>query len=264
MEIGLEGAIGLAKLARANGAQTVSLCSTSWNLAGDCEKPAGCVATGSNPRGTASDWNAGKRYTARWEGDKVITASRPPPHTVHLQVRCRGCASCRRYRRRLWAARARQETRLAARTWFCTLTASPQAQFMYWMRACKELRRNGLEPERLTEAEQFSERCGIMGKELQKFVKRVRAETGAPLRALWVFESHASGLPHVHGLLHESSEVEPVRWALLNRQWTDGHSVFKLLTNDRESAYVTKYLSKDALCRIRASVKYGRWRHSIP
>lgn len=96
-----------------------------------------------------------------------------------------------------------------------------------------------------------------MGKELQKFAKRVRSETGAPLRMMWVFEAHQSGLPHVHGLLHETSYASPVRWEVLNRQWREGHSMFKLLTNPRESNYVTKYLSKEGLLRIRASARYG-------
>lgn len=260
-DIGLEGAVNLAAQARANGGKALSLCATEWHLAGDCEAARGAVVTGSNYRGTVTKFDGvdypggrGTRYTVR----SGLIAVRPPPHTLHLQVRCRRCAACRRYRKRLWSGRARLEASMASRTWFATLTASPERHYSYWCRACRELRRNGVEPEALSLEEKFKERCKQMGQELTKFVKRVREETGAPLRFLWVYEAHKSGLPHVHGLIHECDVNRPVKWRTLDRQWRDGHSQYKLLTSAAESKYATKYLAKDALLRIRASRQYGQ------
>lgn len=249
-EIGLEGANALAKRARDEGGKALTLCSTEWNVAGDCERPGGAVVTGSRYRGTY-DWpEAGCTVSGG------LVQRRPPPHTIHLTVRCRRCTRCRRLRRRIWSDRARRETGASVRTWFATLTASPEAQFHYMLRAGKRLRAQGIEFDALDVNEQFQERCNEMGVELQKFMKRLRKNTGASLRALWVFEAHKTGLPHIHGLIHEGTMVA-ARWADLDAQWKDGFSRFALLTDPAKSAYATKYLAKDALCRIRASRHYG-------
>lgn len=255
-EIGLEAARALAIQARANGGQALTLCRTAWDISGDCERPADVSCTGSHFRGRTVKPGYQVIEGPRGYNHPIITM-RGNPHEVFLQVRCGRCTKCLRLRRRTWSRRAQTEVARSARTWLCTLTANPERQHFYLCAASVRLRRGGTEWDALPPSEQFEERCKEMGRELTKFVKRVRKQTGAPLRTLWVFEHHRSGLPHVHGLVHECYENAPVRWQTLSAQWKEGFSRFRLLTNRGEATYACKYLSKDAQTRIRASLRYG-------
>lgn len=232
-----------------------SICQSSWDVSGDCERPVPVTVAGRPYRGAYR--LRGRSYQAVTKGVHVQTADGAAiPYWVDLQVRCGRCIACRRRRRRIWSLRARNECRAAYRTWFCTLTASPQARHLFNVRASRRLRNGGTDFWALSPTEQFSERAKEMGAELTKYVKRVRKKSGAEIRALWVTEEHKDGYPHIHGLIHECREDQPVRWSVLD-QWPHGHAVYRLLTDERGAAYVTKYVAKSALCRIRASVKYG-------
>lgn len=88
------------------------------------------------------------------------------------------------------------------------------------------------------------------------WLKRVRAESGAAFRYLMVTELHEDGMPHLHGLLHEG-QVQ-IRHRCLSRQWIYGYSNVKLVEEGEAAArYVTKYVSKSPVSRVRASVGYG-------
>lgn len=179
--------------------------------------------------------------------------------TAELSARCRKCTGCLAYRRVLWTARAMDEVAAANRTWFGTLTFSPESQFIIKCRAELAVQRRRREPfSSLRPSEQFVELCRYSNEEVTKFLKRVRKNSGVPLRYLLVSEAHKSGRPHHHVLLHEPGE--PVRKATLEAAWQKlGFSKFKLVDRDRGSAaYVCKYLSKDAQTRVRASQHYGR------
>lgn len=109
----------------------------------------------------------------------------------------------------------------------------------------------------LSEAEQFKAIAHQLHIEATKWLKRVRAMAGVPLRYLMVTEAHKSGDPHLHILLHEPGQ--PVTKRILETQWKLGFSHWRLVDRDKQAAvYACKYLSKSALTRVRASQRYGQ------
>lgn len=102
----------------------------------------------------------------------------------------------------------------------------------------------------------FLARSAELLREVQLYIKRLRKK--ARFRYLVVVEAHESGLPHVHFLLHETHDA-PVRHAALKAQWPHGFIDAKLVepSDTRAAAYVSKYLSKSVLARVRASERYG-------
>lgn len=178
------------------------------------------------------------------------------PLLVDMEVRCRECQNCLAARAAHWRLRARTETANAVRTWFGSLTLSPE-QHHNVLSACRAAAsRNGDDFDKFTPEEQFAARHKCISREISLYVKRVRKESGASLRLLCVAEAHKSGLPHYHMLIHESTAV-PVRHAVLGKQWRVGFSQWKLVTDLRAASYVTKYLSKSLMARVRASLDYG-------
>lgn len=175
-----------------------------------------------------------------------------------LTARCRKCEACLAHRRRLWTARAVDEIEAARRTWFGTLTVSPEQRFALTMRAEKARLRAGRETvSSLTAPEQFELLSSELGSEVTKWLKRVRDVAPGPLRYLLVMEAHKDGFPHAHILVHEVGE--PIAKRMLQAKWRFGFSHFKLVGDDPGAAtYVCKYLAKDALARVRASQHYGR------
>lgn len=110
----------------------------------------------------------------------------------------------------------------------------------------------------LTSEDAFEMQANEVAKEITLFLKRVRKQVGVgQLRYLLVREKHKSGLPHYHALIHESGET-PIRYKVLEDNWTLGFSKFKLLDDERTATYVTKYLGKSNDGRVRASLRYGR------
>lgn len=244
----------LARRSLEHGGRRTSALSTEWDVAGDCEHPVPFTLNGKVERDVHR--SRGDNYRRVRKGVYVYTNAPSSSYFLDMHVRCGRCAKCLRRRRRIWSARARAEVASAARTWFCTLTASPHARHLYELRAEARLRRGGTDFLALSAQERFAEWAKEMGRELTKYVKRVRKDSGAKLRCLWVFEEHKDGAPHIHGLVHEMHSGEPVRWRILN-QWPDGHAKFNLLTDPKQISYVTKYISKSARLRIRASLRYG-------
>lgn len=182
------------------------------------------------------------------------------PLPVEFEARCRKCDGCLAHRRRLWTARAVDEIGVSQRTWFGTLTVAPEQRLrMSWTAERKLLRRGGSGLSSLSGPDLYRCLAGELGSELTKYLKRLRKK--GPLRYFAVFEAHKDGFPHVHLLLHEQEYEHRKRD--LQDQWRIGFSHFKL--TDREPAaavYVAKYLSKDALTRVRASQSYGQ-KHKV-
>lgn len=175
-----------------------------------------------------------------------------------MLVRCRKCLKCLEHRSTVWAARACAELAVAQRTWFGTLTLSPEAQECAYWEARKRYRTGGSKDfDALPEAEQFAARHRVINDDLTRYLKRVRKESAASLRYLLVVEAHKTGLPHYHMLLHE--RLGQVRKRTLDSQWISGFTRWRLVEPGVTPAfYVSKYLAKSALARVRASRLYGR------
>lgn len=152
----------------------------------------------------------------------------------------------------MWAARARQRIASHSRTWMVTLTAAPDAHFRMLCQAEVAARRSGVNPSEWSEDEVFAARWREFGKEVTKWLKRIRS-SGSKLVYLQVVEAHASGLPHVHLLVHE---VNTVSYRALTSAWKLGFAHAKLVEGPQAALYVTKYLMKSALARVRASQDY--------
>lgn len=157
----------------------------------------------------------------------------------------------------MWTARAKRETGRAARTWFGTLTLSPDAHYANLCRARMKMSRQGLDYDLLPYGEQFVLLHNEAGREITLMLKRLRKATKSPFVYLCVAEAHKSGLPHYHLLVHERSHALPIRKAQLDAEWRIGFCKWRLVTDLRQATYLCKYLSKSTAARVRASVRYG-------
>lgn len=190
---------------------------------------------------------------------------------VDALVRCRNCDACAKHRRRLWTARAMDEIITHPRTWFVTLTFSPEWQAKVTMLAARKDRRF----DALTEAEQFSLRADVVAPEVTKWLKRLRAtaerraaaqDKALPkVRYLWVAEAHKSGLPHIHALVHEAIGGGSLLYRDVCETWGHGFAHAKLIDDPIKGArYVAKYINKAATTRMRASQRYGNYGSGDP
>lgn len=187
------------------------------------------------------------------------------PVDLVMTVPCRKCQSCLSFKAFDWSTRALHESVWAPRTWFVTLTARPAARFLYETRAENRLRRKGWALEEVSSEKWFRYLSQEMLKEVTKWTKRIREQMFRKLgvrksfRYLLVVEKHKDGFPHVHALLHEEVK-DSLTFRMLNAAWHDGFSKPKLiprLESDVAAKYVTKYLMKSPLARVRASWRYG-------
>ena len=276
----------LARHALGLGGVLVSPFVVRWNVAGQCDDPIGFEIEGTKSheyhvvrtdpwgdqalRRAVTPGGQGWRSWTTPEGETFETWERGDRMTVEMQVRCRKCGPCLRYRAWSWRTRAEAEIQQANRSWFFTLTLSPEEQLKAKYRAELQPHRkkivDGVEKKyvtvpwhELSETEQFKRLCDAIGPEVQLWLKRVRKQSGAKLRFLLVAEAHKSGLPHFHGLLHEVTGEQATK-RLLQGQWLLGFSQFKLVEDSPAAAYVCKYLSKSLAARVRASLRYGNIR----
>ena len=177
---------------------------------------------------------------------------------VDIITPCHKCEVCLKARQRLWTARALQEVKDSVRTWWGTLTLSPDTWMLALSRARAREAAQGVDYDLLPPDEKFRLWDAQVKPEITKFLKRVRAQSAAPLRYLLVTEAHESGVPHYHALVHECDPAKPVRKRVLDSQWTLGEiKQWRLVSDRRPAHYVCKYLSKDARTRILASQDYG-------
>ena len=233
-ETDFQSARVLARTALQNGAEAAPM-GVRWDISGKCDDPRRIEVAGI---GHVKDLDTPSfRRTF-----------------VDLDVRCRRCKPCLRHRSFVWSQRATAEINTATRTWFGTLTLSPEAHYQMLCHA----RARHVEFDALSDCAQFAMRHVAISAELTKWLKRVRKSSGANLRYCLVAERHKSGLPHYHVLIHETRVSKPVRYRDLSDTWHLGFTKFNLVKDTRAAQYVCKYLSKDASARVRASIAYGR------
>lgn len=177
----------------------------------------------------------------------------PVPFTI--AARCRRCENCRAHRQRLWAARAIDETKVASRTWFGTLTVNPHQRFKHLL-AADLLKPSGVSSAKWPDLK-FRILAANLGKEVTRMFKRLR-KGGGEFRYLLVTENHKDDFPHFHLLLHETGD--PITKRTLDANWPLGFCQWRLVDKADAKAvgYVCKYLSKDARTRVRASIRYGQ------
>lgn len=173
-----------------------------------------------------------------------------------LTVPCRECEACLKARAAHWRYRAVAEYRAAPRTWLVTLTLSPDQQFLCLTRALRNIDAQGVDVGSLSDRDLFDLRQRETGRLVTLYLKRLRKD-GCSIRYMLVCEAHKSGLPHYHLLVHELQGSLPVRHKQLKRHWTYGLSDARLVESVAGATYATKYLTKTALARVRASVGYG-------
>lgn len=259
-------------LAAATGAVRRSLTTFEWDISNACENPVR-FSLGGHPAQvfTRAVANLPVAHQARlapevdridlqsrhWVGDKGHNY----PVFVDMTVQCRRCPTCLQRRARLWAHKAQEEMARASRTWFATYTASPDQHYR-WRTVARMARLEASAPfDGETDAIEFRELVAAAGADLTRYWKRVRKQSGAPIRYFCVAEKHTeklSGLPHFHALIHEVDPARPIRKAVLKDQWTCGFSRFKLVEDRSMVWYLCKYLSKDMDARVRASLWYGK------
>lgn len=223
------------------GGQLASVARVTRDCAPRCENPQRVVTEG-------RPWAVGPTRRRAIGPGKVLI--------LDLTVPCRKCARCLEARAKEWTRRAIEETITRPRTWFGTLTLDPYHHAMS-MVAVKSRTPDWAA---LRPAAQFGLLVSETGKEITRWLKRVRKRSGARIRYLLVAEQHSerlAGLPHFHILIHEVDAGRPVRKEVLKSEWKLGFTRWKLA--DRWTArYVCKYLAKDASTRVRASKDYGR------
>lgn len=178
----------------------------------------------------------------------VDLQTRPPLQYFDAWVPCRKCPVCLRHRANLWRVRAAEEIRASSRTWFATFTVNPFNRVLVDIKRSKGAQ---------TPEEIFVSRHKILSRELTLYFKRIRKNTGVKLRFFLVAEMHKDGWPHYHALIHELGFNISKRQ--LEADWSLGFTSFKLVPPGYKNVegYLTKYIAKQALARIRASLRYG-------
>jgi hypothetical protein len=245
----------LAMRALANGGRQTKMTTVEWDLAPRCERPRHVEVIGRPPGPKKTSWQFGKLVTS--EGRDAYIRSGSLPIFVDLHVKCRGCSRCLKERSAMWKFRAQNEYRQASRTWFGTLTFQPSERYLIVTEARHAEAKQGIDFDTLPDQERFTALCKIAGMRLTRYMKRLRKSTGAPIRYLAVCERHKDGFPHIHMLLHEQDSMSPVRKRALDT-WPHGFTRWKLADTIETCGYVAKYLSKEKLARVRASLSYGK------
>ncbi|QIG67934.1 replication protein [Rhizobium phage RHph_Y67] len=252
----------LASKALQAGAAHPQPTSVQWNLDAWCEDPKTITVVG-------------RGYLKGFYQKKTVASVNPGHLSVELSgLPCRRCPKCLRIRALQWSERAMNEIASSQRTWWCTLTMNPHWQHRVFMEELAQKtavnpRRPGkggwLDSDFNDEAKEFLLRCQGGLKLCTKFWKNVRnpkkGEEPVRLKYLLVAERHVSGLPHYHALVHE--QAGSITYRRLSGRWLRyGFFHGKLvgmddLSPEKAASYLTKYVAKDMLCRVRASERYG-------
>lgn len=242
--------VNLVTRALASNGIRVSTGTIEWPIHGDCHNP----------------WRTSVYGRPKVEGQRevVVTRSSKIPLEVIITTRCRKCEPCKKARAAEWRYRVLAETRSAARTWFGTLTMDPQYQYKMLVEARKYARERSVPWGDLSYDEQFKRVADASLKEVTRYVKRIRKNSGVPLRVFTVTEKHKSGKPHFHMLVHETA-LYPVTHRILSSAWTVGFEKWRLVPFDspKDATYLCKYLTKSNETRIRASFQYGRQQDGV-
>lgn len=215
-----------------------------WDIQGNCINP------------FVTEWYARNDLTL----DRMKDIKRHTRRRLDLRIRtrCRACQNCRNQRRNLWYARARSEIIASPRSWFGTLTIAPEHQDHFELLAKKASKSKSVDWYTLSSRRQFQKIYEQISPEITRYLKRVRKKTKGKLRFVLVAEKHKSGKPHFHMLVHQDGAI-PITYRDLSEQWHLGFTNFKLVDKPEIAGYISKYISKAILCRVRASLKYGKY-----
>jgi hypothetical protein len=166
---------------------------------------------------------------------------------VEMLVPCRKCAKCLQFRQLQWRQRCLTEINRANRTWFVTLTFAPVHLAGIMAESHKEKGRS-----------QASRIDAAAYRHTQRYLKRLRKQS-AVFRFMAVFElGEKTGRPHYHLLLNETG-ARPISKRTLESQWRSNvHCRLVDKGADGSASYITKYATKSADVRIRASSMYGK------
>lgn len=224
------------------GARVTSPISIAWDVSGKCTSPVSRTvqARRSPNRGRYLEVGAGSAGSLYMD----------------MELPCRKCAACLAKRAYQWRQKALRETGVSQRTWFFTLTLAPEWQQRHLDGARRAAARKGEDLDCAQAGAIFLARHAQISRELTLWLKRMRKASSARIRYLLVCERHKSGLPHYHGLLHESPGPHLTK-RCIQGAWRQGFSNARLVSDPSEVAYVTKYLSKSIEARVRASIEYG-------
>lgn len=226
------------------GAVRTGMVSARWDISGNCRSP----------------YTTEIRGRPATEGAKMVIIGPGTKVSYFLEIltRCRHCDKCLRHRAYKWRTRALEEVRLSSRTWFGTLTVSPENHFLALSRCRLKASRSGVDFDRLPERERWLRLVSEHGKDLTKYVKRLRKNSQVAIRYLVIAERHKSGLPHFHMLVHERGEE--IKHKMLSEQWKLGFEKWRLTSalEPQQALYLCKYLSKSLDARVRASQGYGQ------
>jgi hypothetical protein len=161
---------------------------------------------------------------------------------------CRKCDKCILFRRLRWRDRIRREIAFAPRSWMVTLTFSDLHLSGIRLQAAAD---------RSKPFETALERACY--KHVQRYLKRVRKMGKCQFRYVGIFELGAqTGRGHYHLIVSEVHRSNPVLKRVLNDQWRSFVEAHLVSGGDGDPAsYVSKYLTKSAVTRPRASRRYG-------
>lgn len=208
-------------------------------------------------------YTTGRKLSRMRKPVHVVDVTKPEtvPMNVEMSVPCRKCENCLKRRAQSWYLRARFEALRAQRTWFGSLTLSPEHHVRVAAACRLAMAANGDDFDALPADKQFLMRHKCISRELTLYLKRLRKQSDAKFSFLCVVEAHTeklAGLPHYHMLIHEAPGSSSLLHRVLSEQWRVGFSNWKLVVTTEKVGYVTKYLSKSMLARVRASIDYGR------
>lgn len=249
------GGVWEAILRLGDRARFKSAASRYADLSGSCSRPRSVTLQGSPWRSyQATDYfpGWGRERVGRVHSDFWTSKV-----WLDLDVRCRRCEACRRWRQKVWSDRAMSEARASHRVWMGTLTLKPFEVFQVKAKAEALAAQRALVWADLDEGAKFGLLQNVVGEIVTRWLKRLR-KAGHRFRYVITIESHKSGVPHLHMLLHEIAA--PIAKRVLHASWLLGFSKFKLIARGDESRavrYVTKYVAKNSAARIRASIRYG-------
>ena len=251
--------------ALAEGGIRRSLTHVHWDVSGKCESPPIIEFEGRlNAEEKLENWEATDHANIVADHRSLTSVYRFKdlfPHSLPLlltmETKCRQCPPCLKARAWEWQIRAEAEILAAPRTWFGTLTLNPEHHTLATFAAMKRLHKGGTDFADLSLQAQSSEVHTEIGRQVTKWLKRIRKESGARLRYCLVAEHHKSGLEHLHVLVHETNGGGSVKERTLRLQWQCGFSKWNLVKDKGAARYVCKYLTKSSLARVRASLEYG-------
>lgn len=137
----------------------------AWNVSGSCLSPRLVELSGHRLHELADTRRHG---FLQFDGAASIF--------LDMEVPCRKCPNCLDCRCRLWARRAMVELARSERTWFVTLTLRPADRYRVSLEARHACIERGVDFDDLSGEEQFREKHRVIGPEVTKWLKRVRAE----------------------------------------------------------------------------------------